>query len=208
MSIKNILILNMFLNQKSQEISLALIKISIYVRRKELRQRLERIAFQLVEDSASRNFEELLVAADALDGLVKFGKLIYEIEPINATLLLQSLNEFNMEIRQRVGLESGKTEELESAKAVYQAESGNDHHNNGNSNGISGTIRQSAMIEKIRQSGNAAMKDLIASFPEVSERTLRYDLQKLCTQGVVERIGNGGPSSYYIVSNKAVNHSL
>ena len=202
----------MFLNQKSQEISLALIKISIYVRRKELRQRLERLAFQLVEDSASRNFEELLIAADALDGLVKFGKLIYEIEPINATLLLQNLNEFNVEIRQRVGLGSSKMEESESARAIYQAENGNSHsdngNGNGNGNGISGTIRQSAMIEKIRQSGNAAMKDLIASFPEVSERTLRYDLQKLCMQGVVERIGNGGPSSYYIVSNKAVNHSL
>lgn len=215
----------MFENQKTQEISLALIKISVYVRRKELRQRLERFAFQLIEDATSRNFEELLVATDALDGLVKFGKLIYEIEPINANTLLQELNYLNSEIRQRLGFGMEKKEEIHkvfaripaikdsghlyhSAMASESAESGNGHHDNGNGNGISGTIRQSAIIEKIRQSTNTAMKDLIAAFPEVSERTLRYDLQKLCNQGVIERIGNGGPSSYYIISNKAVADSL
>ncbi len=222
----------MFENQKSQEISLALIKISVYVRRKELRQRLERFAFQLIEDAANRNFEELLAATDVLGGLVKFGKLIYEIEPINANTLLQELNYFNSEIRQRMGFGIEKKEEIHKAFArvpaikddghlyhsateghVYRqagesAENGNGHHDNGNGNGISGTIRQSAIIEKIRQSSNTAMKDLIAVFPEVSERTLRYDLQKLCNQGVIERIGNGGPSSYYISSNKAVADSL
>lgn len=215
----------MFENQKTQEISLALIKMSVYVRRKELRQRLERLAFQLIEDAANRNFEELLASTDALDGLVKFGKLIYEIEPINANTLLQELNYLNSEIRQRLGFGIEKKEEIHkafdrvsaikdnghlyhSAMVNESAENGNSHHDNGNGNGISGTIRQSAIIEKIRQSSNTAMKDLIAAFPEVSERTLRYDLQKLCNQGVIERIGNGGPSSYYISSNKAVVDSL
>jgi len=214
----------MFENQKSQEISLALIKISVYVRRKELRQRFERIAFQLIEDAANRNFVELLAATDALNGLVRFGKLIYEIEPINADMLLQEVNYLNSEIRQKLGFSGGKKEEVgrifakvattnegnlyHSAMANESAESGNGHHDNGNGNGISGTIRQSAIIEKIRQSGNTAMKDLIAAFPEVSERTLRYDLQKLCNQGVIERIGNGGPSSHYISSNKVVDNSL
>lgn len=60
--------------------------------------------------------------------------------------------------------------------------------------------RQEAIIQKLRQSGNDSgcqLKDIIAAFPSVSERTLRYDLQKVCEQGVVERVGNGGPTSYY-----------
>ncbi|MBI4093292.1 MAG: DeoR family transcriptional regulator [Candidatus Kerfeldbacteria bacterium] len=43
------------------------------------------------------------------------------------------------------------------------------------------------------------MKDLIAEFPDVSERTIRYDLQRLLQHGSVERVGNGGPASYYVI---------
>ncbi|TSC83082.1 MAG: hypothetical protein G01um101419_282 [Parcubacteria group bacterium Gr01-1014_19] len=68
-----------------------------------------------------------------------------------------------------------------------------------NGNGFAATMRQSAILEKIRQSGNGQiqLKDIIAAFPETSERTMRYDLQKLCSQGLVDRVGNGGPGSYY-----------
>lgn len=62
------------------------------------------------------------------------------------------------------------------------------------------SFRYDAVIEKIRQFGNESgcqLKDIIAAFPDVSERTLRYDLQRACEQGVMERVGNGGPTSYY-----------
>lgn len=64
----------------------------------------------------------------------------------------------------------------------------------------SSLTRQTAIIETIRQCGNefgCRLKDVIAAFPHVSERTLRYDLQRVCEQGMVERVGNGGPFSYY-----------
>ena len=63
------------------------------------------------------------------------------------------------------------------------------------------TIRQNLISEKIRQSGKANVKDLINQFPGVSERTLRYDLQKLCDQGVVEKIGSSGPGTSYAPKN-------
>jgi len=66
-----------------------------------------------------------------------------------------------------------------------------------NGNGINAAMRQTNIADFIRQCGNAAMKDIIVAFPDVSERTLRYDLQKLCDQDLIERAGNGGPSSYY-----------
>lgn len=59
------------------------------------------------------------------------------------------------------------------------------------------TIRQNLISEKIRQSGRANVKELIGQFPGVSERTLRYDLQKLCDQGIVEKIGSSGPGTSY-----------
>ncbi|HEY4524025.1 MAG TPA: DeoR family transcriptional regulator [Candidatus Paceibacterota bacterium] len=66
-----------------------------------------------------------------------------------------------------------------------------------NLNASNSTERRDLIVKKIRQLGNAAMKDLIAEFESVSERTLRYDLQKLCDQSVLERMGNGGPASFY-----------
>ncbi|MHB9019342.1 MAG: DeoR family transcriptional regulator [Minisyncoccota bacterium] len=59
------------------------------------------------------------------------------------------------------------------------------------------TIRQNLISEKIRQSGKANVKELISQFPGVSERTLRYDLQRLCDQGIVEKIGSSGPGTSY-----------
>jgi len=41
------------------------------------------------------------------------------------------------------------------------------------------------------------MKDIQEYLPESSERTIRYDLQDLVEQGVIERIGNGGPATFY-----------
>jgi len=59
------------------------------------------------------------------------------------------------------------------------------------------TNRQSAIIEKIRQSGNCRMGELIAAFPEVSERTIRYDIQSLVVKGTIERVGTGGVATFY-----------
>lgn len=67
--------------------------------------------------------------------------------------------------------------------------------------------RQELIAQKVKEFGNAAMKDLIAAFPDVSERTLRYDLKKLCERQIVERIGNG-PASYYVLKNKVFAHEL
>lgn len=58
-------------------------------------------------------------------------------------------------------------------------------------------IRQTKILDKIRQSGNARLRDIQEVLPDTSERTLRYDIQRLVINGLVERIGNGGPSTFY-----------
>jgi hypothetical protein len=61
-------------------------------------------------------------------------------------------------------------------------------------------IRQSVILARIRQSGNCRLKDIQDVLPNISERTIRYDLQTLVEQNLVERIGNAGPLVFYRAS--------
>ncbi len=65
------------------------------------------------------------------------------------------------------------------------------------SNGDSPAIRQTAILDKIRQSGNCRIKDIQELLPDCSERTIRYDLQTLVEQNLVERVGAGGPAVFF-----------
>ena len=58
-------------------------------------------------------------------------------------------------------------------------------------------IRQGIILERIRQSGSCRLKDIQDVLPNTSERTIRYDLQTLLEQNLIERIGNAGPSVFY-----------
>ena len=60
-------------------------------------------------------------------------------------------------------------------------------------------MRQSAILDRIRQRGYCRLKDIQEAFLETSERTLRYDLQHLIEENLLERIGSGGPASFYRV---------
>lgn len=60
-------------------------------------------------------------------------------------------------------------------------------------------MRQSAILDRIRQRGYCRLRDIEEAFAGTSERTLRYDLQHLIEQNLVERIGSGGPASFYRV---------
>lgn len=57
-------------------------------------------------------------------------------------------------------------------------------------------IRQSAILERLRQTGNCRFGELQELLPEISERTLRYDVQSLIDKGMIERIGSGRHSFY------------
>jgi len=64
--------------------------------------------------------------------------------------------------------------------------------------------RKKAILDRIRQSGNARLKEIQDALPHVSERTLRYALQRLVEEGRIERMGNGGAGSYYQAVSSAV----
>jgi len=58
-------------------------------------------------------------------------------------------------------------------------------------------VRKEAILSKIRQAGSCRLRDIQEALPDISDRTLRYDVQELMVSGEVERIGGGGPATYY-----------
>lgn len=57
--------------------------------------------------------------------------------------------------------------------------------------------RQSAILDKIRQIGNCRLSDIQEILPGLSERTIRYDIEALVQQNLIERVGSGGRGVYY-----------
>ena len=248
-----------FIKEKSREISYVLIRVAFYVKRPELSSRFEHLAFELIDVSARVSVENTgsaIVSAlsiiASLDAMVRLAHSIYEIEPINATILIRELNNLNSAIRQFGKLDdklpeleslfsaipvsnqvsapvsfgnnsdvllSGDDESLDAYRAPLDNSSGKSvslkelssplpEKSNRDNQSANIAVRQSAILEKIKSlpAGSQAadgdgcrLKDILAVFPDVSERTIRYDIQKLCDSGVIERVGNGGPATYYRV---------
>lgn len=227
-------------SDKAQEIAYALIRLAAYVRRKDFRSRLENLALSLVESASAIEPDAALATSASIQSIVKLLVSVYEIETVNARILLGELMRFDSAMRQSFGIDalpdigslfsSGNTANA-IAELPDSSESGIDvadgiketrvdieegidlseaqSKNQSNIVSVGSAIRQSAILDKIKVacsdvSGDGAakgcrMKDLIAEFPDVSERTIRYDLQRLLQHGSVERVGNGGPASYYVI---------
>ena len=245
-------------SEKAQEIGYALIRVAAYVRRRDFRSRLEELAFALVDNVASPEPDAVLEIIAAAENVIKLGSSVYEIETVNARILLRELNGLASAIRQSFGID--RLPDLStmfsptSSASLLQDDVSELPHTSTESNervaaydtdsalpisdgfketkvdiaddevssllhssekqqpgmvSVGSAIRQSAILEKIKLSSAALtgngiikgcrMKDLIAEFPDVSERTLRYDLQRLLQHGAIDRLGNGGPASYYVM---------
>lgn len=48
------------------------------------------------------------------------------------------------------------------------------------------------------------LKDLMSILPDISERTVRYDIQRLVDKGIIERVGTGGPNSFFRLKREQV----
>ncbi len=66
-----------------------------------------------------------------------------------------------------------------------------------NAGAPSAADRQARIIAAIRQNPDARMRDLLVALQGVSERTIRYDLERLVASGAIEREGIGGPATRY-----------
>jgi len=221
------IVLLMFVDQKVREIALALFKVAVDIRRPELRSRIENLGFAILEKTAAKEWEASLTHINVLNTLIGFGNALYLIEPINANILLEELRNLNAAIREIAGLpESGvdissifskpqitiqsaaQKVDFTEEKTISDFSAKEIKNNESIVTAPNAAIRQSAIMDRIRQSGKITIRDIMGAFPGVSERTLRYDLQKLCSQQALDRIGNGGPATYYTLRNKVIDSSL
>lgn len=214
---------------KAHEISYALMRVAVYIRRHDFRSRIESSSLNLLEQISARRYEAALEIVTLLTNFLKLGFALYEVETLNARSLLSELAHFDSAIRQSFGFDqlpdiaqffspsgnSAKSDEQrhDTEEGSVQSEEMEVAHDDNKPPvdtmmSIGATIRHSAILERIRkatlrdESGNISgcrMKDLLTDFPDVSERTLRYDLERLLGQGLIERIGAGGPSLFYVI---------
>lgn len=57
---------------------------------------------------------------------------------------------------------------------------------------------QNLIYRKIKEIGKTSTKEIASFFPEISDRTVRFYLQRLSDAKLIEKIGTTGPGSYYI----------
>ncbi len=75
--------------------------------------------------------------------------------------------------------------------------------NNEEGGSFKSELRQSAIIAKLQKVDNCRLNELQELFPNISERTLRYDLEYLISSGFIERIGSRRNSVYQLKSKNS-----
>ena len=205
-----------FVLKKSYEVSYAVFRVASRLSNVALKEHLERQALSLLDAAAVDNHAWIGTVSKAIQYLVKFGSDVGLLHEANAATILAQLDAVSVAISgsdkaampEEVPLHDifsdheplfpeaiiPATERREIAVAQNDGE-GKNIPKSGN--------RQSAIIEKIRQSGNCRLKDLQELLPDCSERTIRYDLQSLVEQNIVERVGAGGPAVFYRMRQSA-----
>lgn len=90
------------------------------------------------------------------------------------------------------------------SKPASEAESGSNPaivRQNGEKSGkdrkLGARERREAILALVQKRNLCHIKDVVSTLPDTSARTLRYDIQKMVDKGVLERVGSGGPNSFF-----------
>lgn len=198
--------------KKAYEVAYALWQIGNHTTQKVLSETLQEKALELITYSANGNRSGILEKAEALEKIIKFAVDVNCISIGNAAILMREIGNLKsaiLEENNRQRFDDGFGNEIDIA-AIFTDEkmerkidiAGIDLQTEaiketGKDSGNKAEIRQSAILEKIRQSGNCRLSDIQEVLPDTSERTLRYDLESLIQRNIIERFGPGGRSVYY-----------
>lgn len=212
-----------FIEKKAFELSYALLRLAGSIGRQVFKEHLEHQALSLLQWTFSEEPSKTRRTLALIEHFARLCGDIGVVSPSNANLLAHESAKLNSAIAE-LGKEQKLPEadlqeffssnesnvnsiiDLETAsgtsepvpelgipdEATGKSEEGESSHST-----INAAMRQSAILEQMRQKNDCRIKDLQGSFPEVSERTLRYDLQSLVEQGLIARVGSGGPGTYY-----------
>lgn len=191
----------------AHDISAAVFRVARVVKNTKLKTALEDAAVDLVSSPADGTVDKLLM-------LVKLAASAKEIKTLNAEVLDRELNFLSDMIQETINkaiseASIGNEEEPDLAESFAELSAtqkpissslNKEYKSNGNI-----AIRQSAILAYIRElPSGCRMRDLLVKFPDVSERTLRNDLQDLNAGGLVERLGKGAFSSFRAVTKHEI----
>jgi hypothetical protein len=216
--------------KKSYEISYALWRIAANVREQSFADTLRGKAGALIGFSADGDLAAIGKLLPTMELLIKFGVDVAAIGIGNGETIFHEIGNLKAAIQEAAiagkgtGKESGNDNEiyLGDIFADSVADSAADSSADPvrletflEDNGVStereydpatnqkAEMRQSAILERIRQIGNCRLADIQTILPGTSERTIRYDLEALVQKGLVERLGTGGRSVYYRAAGQA-----
>lgn len=198
--------------KKAYEVGYALFRVAAILPSRSFAELLEKEALNLLRCTVADLSVEAQKGLATIHYLVAFGKDTDSIHHDNAKLLIQELESLAslLQDRARNAVSPADLSQIFSAADNFAAsemiadsriaESIPARINRQKSVAVSPAAlseRQAVILERIRQSGNCRTRDLQAALPDLSERTLRYDLQRLVEDGKIERGGGGGPASWY-----------
>jgi len=100
-----------FVPEKAREITFALIRVSGFIKRKLLRQKIEQLSYELLASISSTETNHSILVVDSLIGFVRLSRDLYEIETVNSKILIRELEALTNELRR--GTENSELPDLE-----------------------------------------------------------------------------------------------
>jgi len=198
-----------FILTKAYEVAYALFRLAANMSEKSFAESIKISGTALLTAAATEDYIAAERSLREMECLIKFGGDVGIIGSPNVDVMMREVYALDAAVAERKA--SIKTDEVNVAEIFSKPEIAEHTAEPAREESIvepvrepavrqsvnDSAIRQSAILERIRQSGNCRMKDIQDMLPNISERTIRYDLQPLIEQGLIERIGNAGPSVFY-----------
>jgi len=203
---------NSWLLKKSYEIAYAAFRIAAKMSEREFAGYLKGAAISLLGAAAGDDHVSAKKRLVSLEYLIRFAMDVNIMGIVNGEIMLREIAGLDVAMTEAMiftgndlidnGTGKAKNDEADIAgifSEVDSVESPAIRQDEIRQNGESGNpaIRQAAILERIRQSGNCRIRDIQEVLPGSSERTIRYDLQTMVEQNLIERVGSGGPSVFY-----------
>lgn len=212
------------LSQKAHDISFAVFRVATLIKNNKLRRELEDAATDLIaryEDAANPSIKyHVADPIDRLDRLVAIAESTKEMKTVNSQVLRRELNNLQTAIGAVSSGSSddgvhanGNIEDINIEDMFPSVENTEDaigasvqglgasesKLNPKPYNTLTHTIsdRQTAILAAIRGIQFCRLRNIMDKMPQISERTIRNDIQMLISTGLVQRIGGGGPASYF-----------
>lgn len=170
-------------------------------------------ATEVLASSAAGNYSQAIKSLEVLNYLIKFSTELNFISFTNGEVFVREVGNFQAAIAESMHAANGEFDASAyfSSKGLvvddqisepvaepeYEKPKKESAPSAPSGNIIKSGMRQIAILDRIRQSGNCRLRDIQEILPDTSERTIRYDLEDLIERNIIERIGNGGPSVFY-----------